>query len=159
MKKSAASDTGSPLRVLVSPAEDHIDPSNWMPPQRAKVPRVRIGRRFVNVLWAVPIVFLLLVAGVTVARPFYDGAWFQQFLVRYPGIPSHAEVQSGFPLWLRVLHVLNLFFMFFIIRSGIQILADHRGSTGRVIARPARTGSASHTTCPRTGSGPRRMMP
>ena len=50
----------------------------------------------------------------------------QEFLVRYPGAPaSVAVVTSGFPLWLRVQHFLNLLFMAFIIRAGIQILADH----------------------------------
>ncbi len=83
------------------------------------------GGRLVNVLWILPIVFVILVIGVAICRPFYDSQWFQQFLARYPGIPSQSEVQSGFPLWLRVLHFLNLLFMFFIIRSGIQILADH----------------------------------
>src|SRR5262249_11679117 len=34
-------------------------------------------------------------------------------------------VTLGFPLWLRVLHLLNLLLIAFIIRAGIQILADH----------------------------------
>jgi methionine sulfoxide reductase catalytic subunit len=34
-------------------------------------------------------------------------------------------VHSGFPLWLRWQHFLNLFFLMFIMRSGIQILASH----------------------------------
>ncbi|MGD9729261.1 MAG: molybdopterin-dependent oxidoreductase [Nitrospiraceae bacterium] len=31
----------------------------------------------------------------------------------------------GFPLWLRINHFINLFCMFLLMRSGIQILADH----------------------------------
>lgn len=47
-----------------------------------------------------------------------------QLLVRYPGIPNSAiPVTTGFPDWLRLLHFLNLFFMAFIIRAGVQILA------------------------------------
>jgi len=34
-------------------------------------------------------------------------------------------VDSGFPWWLRLQHFLNMIFMMFIIRAGIQILADH----------------------------------
>jgi sulfoxide reductase catalytic subunit YedY len=50
----------------------------------------------------------------------------QQFLMHYPGIPASAvAVNAGFPAWLRLQHYLNLFFMMFIIRAGIQILADH----------------------------------
>ncbi len=86
---------------------------------------MRLGGRMVNVLWILPVVFLIWVLGASVCRPLYETPWFQQFLTRYPGIPAYAEVHTGFPLWLRLLHFLNLFFMAFIIRSGIQILADH----------------------------------
>ena len=34
-------------------------------------------------------------------------------------------MDSGFPWWLRAQHFLNMLFMMFIIRAGIQILADH----------------------------------
>jgi methionine sulfoxide reductase catalytic subunit len=49
----------------------------------------------------------------------------QEFILHYPGDTSSRTVDSGFPLWLRLLHFFNLFFMMFIIRAGIQILADH----------------------------------
>ena len=46
--------------------------------------------------------------------------------MRYPGIPPSARaVTTGFPAWLRVQHFLNFLFMTFIIRAGIQVLADH----------------------------------
>ena len=49
----------------------------------------------------------------------------QEFIARYPGgTPSSAAVYSGFPLWLRLLHFFNFFLMMFIIRAGIQILAE-----------------------------------
>lgn len=35
------------------------------------------------------------------------------------------EETVGFPLWLRINHVINLFCMFLLMRSGVQILADH----------------------------------
>ena len=31
----------------------------------------------------------------------------------------------GFPLWLRINHFINLFCIFVLMRSGVQILADH----------------------------------
>ena len=50
----------------------------------------------------------------------------QELISRYPGmVPSSQAVRSGFPAWLRWQHFLNAFFMIFIIRSGLQILADH----------------------------------
>ena len=35
------------------------------------------------------------------------------------------EETLGFPLWLRINHVINLFCIFLLMRSGVQILADH----------------------------------
>lgn len=40
-------------------------------------------------------------------------------------LASAHVVNSAFPIWLRVSHFPNLFFMAFIIRAGVQILADH----------------------------------
>ena len=117
---------GDSLEARISKASDSIEPSAWLPPQWAQVPRVRIGRRWVNVLWILPIAFVVLVLGVAVCQGLYDSAWFQQYVAQYPGIPASARaVHTGYPLWLRVGHFLNLFFMFFILRSGLQILADH----------------------------------
>ncbi len=115
-----------PLEARISKASDSIDADAWLPPQWAQIPRIRFGKRWVNVLWILPIAFVVLVLGIAVCQVLYDTAWFQSFVVRYPGISKSAlAVHSGYPLWLRVGHFLNLFFMFFIIRSGIQILADH----------------------------------
>ena len=54
-------------------------------------------------------------------------AWYQDFTYQYPGTSSDyvTPVDSGFPWWLRWQHFFNLFFMVFIIRAGLQILADH----------------------------------
>ena len=118
--------TGEPISSSLSGADDRIRLSSWLPPRAGVIPRIRIGRRWVNVLWALPLIFVLLVIGVAVAQQLREIPAVQQFLVRYPGIPASAvTVASGFPAWLRLLHFLNLFFMAFIIRAGIQILADH----------------------------------
>lgn len=113
------------LRGRIRKGTDYLDLETWVKPIWAKMPHFQIGGRLINVMWALPVVLVILVLGVAIFRPFYQTPAFQHFLTRYPGIPSYAEVHSGFPLWLRVLHLLNLVFMFFIIRSGIQILADH----------------------------------
>ncbi|MBG6078174.1 molybdopterin-dependent oxidoreductase [Polaromonas sp. CG_9.11] len=115
-----------PLAMRLSAADDRVRLSHWLPPQAGVVPRVRIGQHWVNVLWALPLLFVLLVIGVAVSQALREMPAVQGFLVRYPGIPSAATaVTTGFPGWLRLLHFLNLFFMVFIIRSGVQILADH----------------------------------
>ncbi len=120
-----AQQTVKALRGRVRRATDYLDLAAWAKPIWAKVPHFQIGGRLINVMWVIPVVLVILVLGVAFFRPFYQTPMFQHFLARYPGIPPYAEVHTGFPLWLRVLHVLNLIFMFFIIRSGIQILADH----------------------------------
>ena len=110
----------------LSPADDRVRVSTWLPPQLGVVPKVRIGRRWINALWIMPIAFLLLVFGITFAQGLREMPAVQSFLLRYPGAPPTAPtVIAGFPLWLRVQHFLNLWFMTFIIRAGLQVLADH----------------------------------
>lgn len=115
-----------PLSSSLSSADDRVRLSHWLPPQAGVVPKIRIGRHWINVLWVLPVVFVLLVAGVATAQALRALPNVQQVLLRYPGIPASAiAVTTGFPAWLRLQHFLNLFFMVFIIRAGIQILADH----------------------------------
>jgi len=69
---------------------------------------------------------MVLVMGAAVAQALRELSVVQDFIARYPGVPASAvAVTSGFPAWLRLLHFLNLFFMAFIVRAGVQILADH----------------------------------
>jgi len=115
-----------PLEARVSKASDSIQSSSWLPPQWGEVPRIRLGKRWINVLWFLPIAFVVLILGIAVCEGLYASPWFHGFLARYPGIPKLAPaVTSGFPLWLRLQHFFNMLFMFFIIRAGIQIPADH----------------------------------
>ena len=73
-----------------------------------------------------PLIFVLLVIEVVVSQALRQVPAAQKFVLRYPGIPTSARpVTTGFPGWLRLLHFLNLFFMAFIMRAGVQILADH----------------------------------
>ena len=96
-----------------------------MPPQAGIVPHIRIGRRWINVLWAVPLGVVLLIIAIAVAQQLRTFPAVQEFIRRYPGDASSSPVTSGFPLWLRAQHFFNSFCMLFIIRAGIQILADH----------------------------------
>jgi methionine sulfoxide reductase catalytic subunit len=118
--------THDSIQASLSPADDRVLLNDWLPPQIGVVPKIRIGRRWVNVLWILPIGFVLAVIGVAVAQALRELPAVQEFLVRYPGVPPSAHaVTDGFPAWLRLQHFLNLLFMAFIIRSGIQVLADH----------------------------------
>ena len=44
-----------PLRAKLSDADDRIRLNHWMPPQNGIAPRIRIGRRWINTLWGLPI--------------------------------------------------------------------------------------------------------
>jgi methionine sulfoxide reductase catalytic subunit len=118
-----------PLEAELSTAEDHIVLAEWsrrIPPVMARIPDVRIGRRWVSTLWIVPIGIALLVVGIAVAQHLRTYPAVQEFIETYPGQGDfQPPVTTGFPVWLRILHFLNLLFMLFIIRAGIQILADH----------------------------------
>lgn len=126
MTASDVSRLHDPIEDKLSPADDRILLNDWMPPQAGVVPKIRIGQHWINVLWVLPIGFMLAVIGVAIAQALRELPSVQEFLVHYPGVPPTARaVTDGFPAWLRVQHFLNLLFMAFIIRSGIQVLADH----------------------------------
>ena len=114
------------IKAHLSAADDRVLLNKWLPPKAGVVPKIRIGTHWINVLWVLPIGFVLAVIGVAIAQALRELPAVQEFLVRYPGVPPSANaVTDGFPAWLRVQHFLNLLFMAFIIRSGIQVLADH----------------------------------
>ena len=97
-----------PLAKRLSAADDRVRLSHWLPPQAGVIPRVRIGKRWVNVLWALPLIFVLLVVGVALSQALRQLPAVQDFLLRYPGVPRTAvAVTSGFPGWLRTLHFLS----------------------------------------------------
>jgi len=115
-----------PIEPNLAPADDRLFLNDWLPPQAGVVPKIRIGRHWINVLWVLPVGFVLAVVGVAIAQGLRELPAVREFLVHYPGVPPTARiVTDGFPAWLRVQHFLNLLFMAFIIRSGIQVLADH----------------------------------
>ena len=110
--------------------EGPIIVNDWaggIPPIRAQLPSIRIGRRWFSSLWLVPLGIAGLVLSIAVVREMAHYQWFQDFITKYPGTSTGyvAPVSTGFPWWLRWQHFLNLLFMMFIIRAGLQILADH----------------------------------
>ena len=103
------------------------DWAGGIPQTRAQLPSVRIGRRWFSTLWLVPLGIAALVLSIAVVREMARYGWYQDFIASYPGTSTRYvdPVDSGFPWWLRWQHFLNLLFMMFIIRAGLQILADH----------------------------------
>src|SRR5262245_21431884 len=130
-RASSSDPLGSPdpLEAGLSPAEDRVVVAEWsrrIPPVRARIPQIRFGKRWFSTAWLIPIVVVGLIVGVAVCQQLRTYSSVQSWIARYPGTGSfQPAVTTGFPLWLRILHFLNLLFMLFIIRAGIQILADH----------------------------------
>ncbi len=115
-----------PIAASLTPADDRIVLSHWLPPQEGIVPRIRVGRRWISTLWAIPIGAVALVLLIALAQSLRELPGVQALIKDYPGIAQAApSVDSGFPWWLQLQHFLNMLFMMFIIRAGIQILADH----------------------------------
>jgi len=118
-------------RYQLTPGKDVVDPATWagsVPQVNGIAPRVRVGRsRWFNLLWLLPMGFLLLIILVAVAKGLRGDAFMQRFIRRYPGtdVASPPAGTVGFPAWVDVQHFFNLFFMIFIIRAGVQILSDH----------------------------------
>ncbi len=114
----------------LTPGEDVITPATWagsVPQVGGIAPRIRIGRsKWFNLLWLVPIGFVALLGAVAVAQGLRHVPSVERFIAQHPGTiqPPHPK-STGFPGWLRWQHFFNLFFLIFIIRSGIQILSDH----------------------------------
>src|SRR5665213_3023488 len=99
---------------------------SWMPPQWGILPRIRIGRHWFNTLWALPIGAAALLCLIALAQSLRELPSVAAFIQSHPGIAQAApSVDTGFPWWLQLQHFLNMFFMLFIMRAGLQILADH----------------------------------
>jgi DMSO/TMAO reductase YedYZ molybdopterin-dependent catalytic subunit/thiosulfate reductase cytochrome b subunit len=118
-------------RTELTSGKDVVDPTTWagsVPASYGIAPRVRVGRdRWFNLLWLLPIGFVLLIVSVAAAKGLRTTPTVQHFIADHPGtvIPAEAEQSDGVPVWAAVQHFFNLFLMIFIIRAGIQILSDH----------------------------------
>lgn len=115
-----------PLREALSSADDRVLLNHWTPPRSGIIPHVRLFGRWFNVLWLLPVGAAALLIAVAAAQSLREFSAVQAFIAAHPGAPSSTPaVTTGYPWWLRLQHFVNMFFMLFIIRAGIQILADH----------------------------------
>jgi thiosulfate reductase cytochrome b subunit len=108
----------------------HIDIADWagsIPQEKARVPAVRIGRRWYSTLWLIPIGAAGVVVLIALAQQLRHYSWMQTFIDTYPGTSTTyaPAITTGFPAWTRLQHLFNIVFMMFLMRAGLQILADH----------------------------------
>ena len=119
------------FRSQLTIGEDVVDPNTWagsVPVAHGIAPRVRVGHsRWFNLLWLLPIGFVILIVAVAAGKGLRDMTSVQHFIGSYPGtvVSADAVRHPGLPVWVGVQHFFNLFLLIFIIRSGIQILSDH----------------------------------
>ena len=116
----------APIESTLTSADDRIVLADWVPPRRGVIPHIRFRKRWYNLLWSIPLLWGSIIVLVAVAQNLRALPAVEAFIRHYPGISQAApSVDTGFPVWLQVQHFLNMLFMMFIIRAGIQILADH----------------------------------
>jgi len=119
----------SELRQQLTKGEDVVDPKTWagsVPAAFGIAPRVRIGRDgWFNLVWLLPIGWALLLVAVAAARYLRGIPSVEAFVLQHPGAEFATAFATPMPVWLRAQHFLNLLFLAFIIRAGLQILADH----------------------------------
>jgi len=118
------------FRSELTRGEGVVDTATWagaVPAADGVAPRVRLGSKWFNLLWLVPIALVVLLAAVAAAKGLRNTPSVQRFIVAHPGTDLRADRGQylGLPAWARWQHFFNLFFMLFILRSGLQILSDH----------------------------------
>ncbi|MDX3757875.1 molybdopterin-dependent oxidoreductase [Streptomyces sp. AK02-04a] len=127
----ASSQPPGGFRSNLTRGDDVVDVATWagsIPASSGVAPRVRLGSRWFNLLWLLPIGFVGLLGCVAAAKGLRGMPSVQRFIAEYPGIDPRADRDGaylGVPSWARWSHFFNLFFMLFTLRSGLQILADH----------------------------------
>ncbi|MGI8532084.1 MAG: molybdopterin-dependent oxidoreductase [Geodermatophilaceae bacterium] len=121
----------SSFRAELSDGKDVVDPMTWAgvdPVAPGIAPRIRIGKdRWFNLLWLLPIGFVLLLAAIAAAKGLRNIPAVAGFIADHPGTITSTEAarHPGLPVWVGVQHFFNLLLLVFILRSGLQILSDH----------------------------------
>ena len=72
----------------------------FVPQAHGIAPRVRVGRsRWFNLLWLLPIGFVVLIVAVAAAKGLRNIPSVERFIARYPGtiVSADAQANPGFP--------------------------------------------------------------
>jgi sulfoxide reductase catalytic subunit YedY len=99
---------------------------------------VRWGRRYFSVWWLLGIAAGLGVVLVLAAKLYAGSSAGRGFLARHACIPVSGSVPAGMPAFVRWTHLLTFFFLVIIVRSGLQVLADHPRLYTKVHCTPGR---------------------
>ena len=99
---------------------------------------VRLGGRFISVWWLGGMAIALAIALVVAAKLYAASSAGRGFLARHACIPLSASVPAGMPAFVRWTHLLTFFFLVIIVRSGLQVLADHPRLYAKVHCTPGK---------------------
>src|SRR5262245_65922124 len=86
-----------PLEAELSPAADRIVLAEWsrfIPPVRARIPEVRIGKRWYSTAWLIPVIVVGLIVGIGVCQQLRTYPGVQHFITKYPGTGSFQPARS-----------------------------------------------------------------
>ena len=103
---ASATQPHDPLAAKLSAADDRILLNHWFRPLEGIVPRVRLGKRWISVLWALPLGFAALILVIALAQGLLEVPAVRRIRdTHHPGIAQAApSVDAGFPWWLRAQH-------------------------------------------------------
>ena len=90
--------TPEPLEGALTGADDRLLLNHWMPPQAGIVPRIRIGQRWVSVLWGLPIAATGLIILIAIAQSLRELPGVKAFIKQYPASPKARR------RWTRAFH-------------------------------------------------------
>lgn len=89
------------LHSSLTIGEESIDPTTWagsIPQQHGTAPHVRFGRsRWFNLLWLIPVGFVVLISAVAVAKGLRNNPSVERFIARNPGttsLPRHLRTRG-----------------------------------------------------------------
>jgi len=96
------------------------------PVYRFGTPRLRLRHRFLRLKWGYWVALVVLGAVIVMlgSKAIAATSWWQSFSADNPCfLPNQGSFD--YPAWLRALHWFNVLLMIILLKSGIQILADH----------------------------------
>src|SRR5262249_13421678 len=97
------------LEAQIARAHDEVVREKWAPARYGIVPHVRIGKWWLRGFGPLPIGSVGVALAREVAHELSCLPAVKEFIARYPGQPSGTVAYEGFPVWLRLAHVFNLF--------------------------------------------------
>jgi DMSO/TMAO reductase YedYZ molybdopterin-dependent catalytic subunit/thiosulfate reductase cytochrome b subunit len=86
---------------------------------------IRLGDRFFSVWWLLGIMIVVAIVLVIAAKLYSASSAGAEFVAQHACISLSAPVPEGMPAFVRWAHLLTFFLLVPIVRSGLQVLADH----------------------------------